>query len=47
MREECAHDTAMLCGALGWDSYRTPADIITEWFASSGTGRCNVVFPLP
>jgi 3,4-dihydroxyphenylacetate 2,3-dioxygenase len=39
------HDTAMLYGALGWDSYRCPAEIITDWFPSSGTGQCNVIFP--
>ncbi len=39
------HDTAMLFGALGWDSYDSPADIVTDWFPSSGTGQCNVVFP--
>ncbi len=40
------HDTAMLFGALGWDSYRCPAEVITDWFPSSGTGQCNVVFPI-
>jgi 3,4-dihydroxyphenylacetate 2,3-dioxygenase len=39
------HDTAMLFGALGWDSYHHPAEIVTDWFPSSGTGQCNVVFP--
>jgi 3,4-dihydroxyphenylacetate 2,3-dioxygenase len=39
------HDTAMLFGALGWDSYRCPAEIVTDWFPSSGTGQCNVIFP--
>lgn len=39
------HDTAMLYGALGWDSYRCPVDIVTDWFPSSGTGQCNAVFP--
>lgn len=41
------HDTAMLLGALGWDRYDQPAEIITDWFPSSGTGQCNVVFPIP
>ena len=41
------HDTAMLLGALGWDRYREPAEIVTDWFPSSGTGQCNVVFPVP
>ena len=38
------HDTAMLLGALGWDNYRGPVDIVTDYFPSSGTGQCNVVF---
>lgn len=41
------HDTAMLLGALGWDSYRGPVDIVTDYFPSSGTGQCNVVFEVP
>ena len=41
------HDTAMLLGALGWDSYRGPVDIVTDYFPSSGTGPCNVVFEVP
>ena len=41
------HDTAMLLGALGWDAYQERAEIITDWFPSSGTGQCNVVFPIP
>lgn len=41
------HDTAMLLGALGWDAYRQSAEIVTDWFPSSGTGQCNVVFPVP
>jgi 3,4-dihydroxyphenylacetate 2,3-dioxygenase len=40
------HDTAMLFGALGWDSYHGRAEVITDWFPSSGTGQCNVVFPV-
>lgn len=40
------HDTAMLLGALGWDGYDGRAEIVTEWFASSGTGQCNVVLPV-
>ena len=39
------HDTAMLFGLLGWDSYGGAAEIMTEYFASSGTGQCNVLFP--
>ena len=40
------HDTAMLFGALGWENYRGKAEIITDYFPSSGTGQCNVVFPV-
>lgn len=41
------HDTAMLLGALGWDTYWGPVDIVTDYFPSSGTGQCNVVFEVP
>ncbi len=40
------HDTAMLLGLLGWDSYDRGVEIITDYFASSGTGQINAVFPL-
>lgn len=40
------HDTAMLLGALGWDSYDRCAEVITDWFPSSGTGQCNLLFPV-
>ena len=40
------HDTAMLYGALGWDAYDRGVDVLTDWFPSSGTGQCNVVFPV-
>lgn len=40
------HDTAMLFGLLGWDRYRGCAEIISPYFESSGTGQCNVLFPL-
>ncbi len=40
------HDTAMLLGALGWDRYDQPVEIITPYFASSGTGQINAVFPV-
>jgi len=39
------HDTAMLFGLLGWDSYDGKGDVVTDYFPSSGTGQCNVVFP--
>jgi 3,4-dihydroxyphenylacetate 2,3-dioxygenase len=41
------HDTAMLLGMLGWDRYAGKVEVITDYFASSGTGQINAVFPLP
>jgi 3,4-dihydroxyphenylacetate 2,3-dioxygenase len=41
------HDTAMLLGLLGWDNYNKPVEIVTDYFASSGTGQINAIFPLP
>jgi len=40
------HDTAMLLGALGWDEYQGSVEVVTDWFPSSGTGQCNLVFPI-
>ncbi len=40
------HDTAMLLGVLGGAAYDRPAEIITDYFASSGTGQINAVFPV-
>lgn len=40
------HDTAMLYGVLGWKDYRGRAEVLTPYFESSGTGQCNVLFPL-
>lgn len=40
------HDTIMLYGALGWDAYKGKAEVITEYFPSSGTGQTNVLFPV-
>ncbi len=40
------HDTAMLLGALGWDSYSHGVEVVTDWFPSSGTGQCNLLFPV-
>jgi len=40
------HDTAMLLGLLGWTDYDRPAEIVTPYFPSSGTGQINAVFPL-
>ena len=39
------HDTAMLLGLLG-DRYDRPVDVVTDYFASSGTGQINAVFPV-
>jgi len=36
------HDTAMIFGALGWDRYTGTAEVLCEYFASSGTGQCVV-----
>ncbi len=41
------HDTIMLYGLLGWRAYREKAEVVTDYFPSSGTGQCNVLFPLP
>jgi 3,4-dihydroxyphenylacetate 2,3-dioxygenase len=41
------HDTVMLLGMLGWERYQKPVEILTEYFASSGTGQLNAIFPLP
>jgi 3,4-dihydroxyphenylacetate 2,3-dioxygenase len=40
------HDTAMLLGLLGWDTYQSPVEIVTPYFASSGTGQINAIFPV-
>ncbi|MEB2400153.1 MAG: 3,4-dihydroxyphenylacetate 2,3-dioxygenase [Alcaligenaceae bacterium] len=40
------HDTAMLMGALGWSDYDGKAEILTPYFAASGTGQLNAVFPV-
>jgi 3,4-dihydroxyphenylacetate 2,3-dioxygenase len=40
------HDTAMVLGALGWNAYTAPAEVVTPFFPSSGTGQINVVFPV-
>ncbi len=41
------HDTAMLLGLMGWDQYKEPVEIVTDYFPSSGTGQINAIFPLP
>ncbi len=38
------HDTAMLFGALGRDRYAGRAEMLCDYFASSGTGQCVVQF---
>jgi 3,4-dihydroxyphenylacetate 2,3-dioxygenase len=40
------HDTAMLLGALGWSDYDGQAEVVTPYFAASGTGQINAVFPV-
>ena len=40
------HDTVMLFAALGWDAYKGKAEMVGEYFPSSGTGQCNVAFPV-
>jgi 3,4-dihydroxyphenylacetate 2,3-dioxygenase len=40
------HDTAMLLGALGWTNYTGKGEMLHQYFESSGTGQCNVVFPV-
>lgn len=40
------HDTAMLYGLVGWDNYKQNCEVVTEYFPSSGTGQCNVIFPV-
>ena len=41
------HDTAMLLGLLGGEDYDRPVEVLTDLYASSGTGQINAVFPLP
>lgn len=44
--EGSMHDTAMLYGALGWDTYTGKCEVVTDYFPSSGTGQTNVIFPV-
>jgi 3,4-dihydroxyphenylacetate 2,3-dioxygenase len=44
--EGSMHDTAMLYGALGWDTYTGACEVVTDYFPSSGTGQVNVIFPV-
>ena len=40
------HDTAMLLGALGWSAYDGKVEVVTPYFAASGTGQINAIFPV-
>ena len=40
------HDTAMLLGVLGWSAYDAPVEVLTPYFAASGTGQINALFPV-
>lgn len=40
------HDTAMLLGAMGWSEYTAPVEVVTPYFAASGTGQINAIFPV-
>jgi 3,4-dihydroxyphenylacetate 2,3-dioxygenase len=40
------HDTAMLLGTLGGRNYDQGVEVITPYFASSGTGQINAIFPV-
>jgi 3,4-dihydroxyphenylacetate 2,3-dioxygenase len=44
--EQRMADSAMLFGVLGWDAYRGKANVVTEYFPSTGTGQINVEFPV-
>ncbi len=44
--EGMMHDTAMLLGVVGWDQYQGKVEVVTDLFASSGTGQINAIFPL-
>lgn len=37
-------DTATLFGALGWDRYHGAADVVCDYFESSGAAQCIVDF---
>ena len=39
------HDTAMLLGTLGWDSYRGEVEVLAP-ISQLGTGQINAVFPV-
>jgi 3,4-dihydroxyphenylacetate 2,3-dioxygenase len=35
-----------MLGALGWSEYEGKGEVITPYFAASGTGQINAVFPV-
>lgn len=39
-------DHRVVLGMLGWDRYAAPAEIVTPYFGSSGTGQINAIFPV-
>ncbi|BAW24035.1 3,4-dihydroxyphenylacetate 2,3-dioxygenase [Pseudomonas putida] len=44
--EGSMHDTAKLLGALGWSNYDANVEVLTPYFAASGTGQINAIFPV-
>jgi aromatic ring-opening dioxygenase catalytic subunit (LigB family) len=44
--EGLLHGTAMLLGLLEWDKYDRGVKIIGDFFAASGTGQVNAIFPV-
>jgi len=44
--EGMMHDTAMLLGSLGWSSYTGKAEVVTPYFAATGTGQFNAILPV-
>ena len=43
---EWADFCAMLLGALGWSAYDGQVEVVTPYFAASGTGQMNAIFPV-
>ncbi|CAM1632691.1 hypothetical protein H3S83_07070 [Bartonella sp. W8122] len=44
--EGSMHDTSMMLGVLGGETYKGKAEFVTELFAISGTGQVNAVMSL-
>lgn len=44
--EGSMHDTSMMFGVLGEETYKGKAEFVTELFAISGTGQVNAVMSL-